>query len=62
MLYQVHAGSGTALIAFVPYSRPVHMFSAPVPYLFRPYVVYRGRGPEELGPRPERRGREKTGA
>lgn len=62
VLYQVHAVIGMALIAFVPYSRLVHMFSAPVQYLFRPYVVYRSRDPKQLGPRPERRGWEKTGA
>lgn len=62
VLYQIHAVIGMALIAFIPYSRLVHMFSAPVQYLFRPYVVHRSRDPEQLGPRPERRGWEKTGA
>lgn len=62
VLYQVHAVIGMVLIAFVPYSRLVHMFSAPVQYLFRPYVVYRSRDPKQLGPRPERGGWEKTGA
>lgn len=62
VLYQVHAVIGMALIALVPYTRLVHMFSAPVQYLFRPYVVYRSRDPEQLGPRSERRGWEKTGA
>ncbi|WP_369232000.1 respiratory nitrate reductase subunit gamma [Streptomyces sp. R21] len=60
VLYQVHAVIGMALIALVPYTRLVHMFSAPVQYLFRPYVVYRSRDPKQLGPRPERRGWEKT--
>ncbi|MFF5436006.1 respiratory nitrate reductase subunit gamma [Streptomyces achromogenes] len=59
VLYQVHAVVGMVLIAFVPYSRLVHMFSAPVQYLFRPYVVYRTRDPRQLGPRPERRGWER---
>ncbi|MBK6016561.1 respiratory nitrate reductase subunit gamma [Streptomyces sp. MBT53] len=62
VLYQVHAVIGMALIALVPYTRLVHMFSAPVQYLFRPYVVYRSRDPRELGPRPERRGWERTGS
>ncbi|MFE0250867.1 respiratory nitrate reductase subunit gamma [Streptomyces sp. NPDC059010] len=62
VLYQVHAVIGMALIALVPYTRLVHMFSAPVQYLFRPYVVYRSRDPEQLGPRPEKRGWEKTGS
>ncbi|MFF4571694.1 respiratory nitrate reductase subunit gamma [Streptomyces sp. NPDC001410] len=61
VLYQVHAVIGMLLIAFVPYSRLVHMFSAPVQYLFRPYVVYRTRDPRQLGPRPERRGWERLG-
>ncbi|MCF1595177.1 respiratory nitrate reductase subunit gamma [Streptomyces muensis] len=60
VLYQVHALIGMALIALVPYTRLVHMFSAPVQYLFRPYVVYRSRDVGQLGVRPERRGWEKT--
>jgi nitrate reductase gamma subunit len=35
------------------------MFSAPVQYLFRPYIVYRSRDQKQLGPRPERRGWER---
>ncbi|MEV6804936.1 respiratory nitrate reductase subunit gamma [Streptomyces sp. NPDC017248] len=61
VLYQVHAVAGMVLIAFVPYSRLVHMFSAPVQYLFRPYVVYRTRDPRQLGPRADRRGWERLG-
>jgi nitrate reductase gamma subunit len=41
--YRVHAVLGMLLIAVVPYTRLVHMFSAPVQYLFRPYIVYRSR-------------------
>lgn len=62
VLYRIHAVVGMALIALVPYTRLVHMFSAPVQYLFRPYLVYRSRDPEQLGPRPERRGWEKAGS
>jgi len=62
LLYRIHAVIGMALIALVPYTRLVHMFSAPVQYLFRPYVVYRGRDPKQLGARPARRGWEKTDA
>jgi nitrate reductase gamma subunit len=61
-LYQVHAVVGMVLIALVPYTRSVHMFSAPVQYLFRPYVIYRSRDPRQLGPRRERRGWERTDA
>ncbi|MFF7558887.1 respiratory nitrate reductase subunit gamma [Streptomyces pseudovenezuelae] len=60
VLYQVHAVIGMALIALVPYTRLVHMFSAPLAYLFRPYVIYRSRDPGQLGPRRERRGWERT--
>ncbi|MGP2437275.1 respiratory nitrate reductase subunit gamma [Streptomyces sp. JW3] len=60
VLYQVHAVIGMLLIALVPYTRLVHMFSAPVQYLFRPYVVYRSRDPEQLGPRPDRPGWERA--
>ncbi|MEU1164992.1 respiratory nitrate reductase subunit gamma [Streptomyces sp. NPDC005921] len=60
VLYQIHAVVGMILIALVPYTRLVHMFSAPLPYLFRPYVVYRTRDPKQLGPRPDRRGWETT--
>ncbi|MGW0815671.1 respiratory nitrate reductase subunit gamma [Streptomyces viridiviolaceus] len=60
--YLVHAVIGTVLIALVPYTRLVHMFSAPVWYLVRPYVVYRSRDPGQLGPRPDRRGWERAGS
>jgi nitrate reductase gamma subunit len=56
VLYQIHVIVGLALIAFVPYSRLVHMLAAPVQYLFRPYVVYRSRAPRQLAARAERRG------
>ncbi|MEV5725066.1 respiratory nitrate reductase subunit gamma [Streptomyces pharetrae] len=61
-LYAIHAVVGMVLIALVPYTRLVHMFSAPVRYLFRPYIVYRTRDPRQLGPRPERRGWERAGS
>ncbi|NEB05423.1 respiratory nitrate reductase subunit gamma [Streptomyces sp. SID13726] len=61
VLYEIHAVIGMTLIALIPYTRLVHMFSAPVQYLFRPYVVYRSRDPKQLGSRPERRGWERTG-
>ena len=31
------------LIAMIPFTRLVHAFSAPIHYLFRPYIVYRSR-------------------
>ncbi|MEV6108863.1 respiratory nitrate reductase subunit gamma [Streptomyces sp. NPDC051940] len=56
LAYQIHVVVGLALIAAVPFTRLVHMLAAPVQYLFRPYVVYRGRSPRQLGNRPPRRG------
>jgi nitrate reductase gamma subunit len=60
LLYRIHAVVGMALIALVPYTRLVHMFSAPVQYLFRPYIVYRSREPERIGARAQRPGWEPT--
>lgn len=55
--FKVHALIGLALFALFPFSRLVHAFSAPVWYLFRPYVVYRSRGRGPVGAtRPARRG------
>ena len=41
--FRVHAVVVVSLLALWPYTRLVHVFSAPVGYLFRPYVVYRSR-------------------
>jgi len=58
--YQVHAIIGMALFALWPFTRLVHAFSAPLGYLFRPYIVYRSRDAaapgESIGSRPRRRG------
>lgn len=53
--FQLHVFSAWALIALWPFTRLVHVFSAPVGYLFRPYIVYRSRD-EQRGSRPVRRG------
>ncbi|MGN9840867.1 respiratory nitrate reductase subunit gamma [Nonomuraea sp. H19] len=42
-LYKMHTLIGMALVALFPFSRLVHAFSAPLGYLFRPYIVYRRR-------------------
>jgi nitrate reductase gamma subunit len=42
-LYKVHTLIGMGLFALFPFSRLVHAFSAPLGYLFRPYIVYRRR-------------------
>ena len=45
--FQVHAVAGMLLFIIWPFTRLVHAFSAPVQYLFRPYVIYRKRGPHD---------------
>ena len=42
------------LFAVWPFTRLVHVFSAPLGYLTRPYIVYRSRA--VTGARPIRRG------
>ncbi|MFI2371585.1 respiratory nitrate reductase subunit gamma [Streptomyces sp. NPDC018833] len=44
--FQVHNLVVLALLAIWPYTRLVHVFSAPLGYLVRPYVVYRSRDPK----------------
>ena len=39
--FQLHALVAFALFALWPFTRLVHVFSAPVGYLTRPYIVYR---------------------
>jgi nitrate reductase gamma subunit len=57
--FQLHVLFAWALFAFWPFSRLVHVFSAPVGYLTRPYIVYRSRQPQ-LGQRATRRGWERV--
>ncbi len=52
--FRVHVVLAWLLFAFWPFTRLVHVFSAPVGYLTRPYVVYRSR--DVTGARPPRRG------
>ncbi|WP_328817911.1 respiratory nitrate reductase subunit gamma [Nonomuraea cypriaca] len=42
-LYKLHTLVGMALFVLFPVSRLVHALSAPLGYLFRPYIVYRRR-------------------
>jgi nitrate reductase gamma subunit len=42
-LYKLHTLIGMALFVLFPFSRLVHALSAPLGYLFRPYIVYRSR-------------------
>jgi nitrate reductase gamma subunit len=41
--FQLHTLVGMLLFAIWPFTRLVHAFTAPLHYLFRPYVVYRSR-------------------
>jgi nitrate reductase gamma subunit len=41
--FQLHAMIAWVLIGAWPYTRLVHVFSLPLGYLFRPYIVYRSR-------------------
>lgn len=52
--FQVHTLVGLALFAIWPFTRLVHAFTAPLHYLFRPYIVYRSRDavPAARAPRP----------
>lgn len=50
--FQIHNLVVLTLLGVWPYTRLVHVFSAPLGYLTRPYVVYRSRDP---APRSNRR-------
>jgi nitrate reductase gamma subunit len=54
LVYQAHAVCGCLFLALWPFTRLVHVWSAPFAYLWRPYVVYRARrGPAPSAtPRP----------
>jgi len=60
LYYQVHVLIALTLFAIWPFTRLVHVFSAPIAYLFRPYIVYRTRDvaarDELVGSQPHRRG------
>lgn len=57
--FKLHVLSAWALFAFWPFSRLVHVFSAPLGYLTRPYIVYRSRD-NQFGARAPRRGWERS--
>ncbi len=58
--FRLHVLAAWTLFAFWPFSRLVHVFSAPVGYVTRPYIVYRSREAaakgELVGTAPRRRG------
>ncbi|MGV0849851.1 respiratory nitrate reductase subunit gamma [Mycolicibacterium phlei] len=58
--FQIHVTIALVLFCLWPFTRLVHVFSAPIGYLFRPYIVYRSRdvatGRQLVGSHPPRRG------
>ena len=58
--FKLHALSALALFAIWPFTRLVHVFSAPVGYVTRPYIVYRSRD-AHLGNRATPRGWDRVG-
>lgn len=63
--FQLHALAAFTLFAFWPFTRLVHVFSAPVGYLVRPYIVYRSRDRRPgagTGSRAQKRGWERVGS
>jgi nitrate reductase gamma subunit len=58
--FQLHALVAFGLFALWPFTRLVHVFSAPVGYLTRPYIVYRSRD-AHLGSHRPRRGWDRVG-
>ena len=62
--FKVHVLFAFALFIAWPFTRLIHAFTAPVHYLFRPYIVYRSRDDRpgaSPGTRPQKRGWEKVG-
>ena len=53
--FQLHALVAFGLFALWPFTRLVHVFSAPVGYLTRPYIVYRSRDVQFGQPHPAAR-------
>jgi nitrate reductase gamma subunit len=52
LVFQLHAIGGFLFLALWPFTRLVHVWSAPLAYLWRPYVVYRGRRAPAPAPQP----------
>jgi HAMP domain-containing protein len=59
--FQLHALVAFGLFALWPFTRLVHVFSAPLGYLTRPYIVYRSRDDSRLGSHRPRRGWDRVG-
>lgn len=61
LAFQLHTLIGMVLFVMWPFTRLVHAFTAPLHYLFRPYIVYRSRDVRR-GSRAPRRGWERIGS
>jgi nitrate reductase gamma subunit len=59
--FKLHGLAAFCLFALWPFTRLVHVFSAPLGYLTRPYIVYRSRD-DSLGSRKPPRGWERVGS
>lgn len=59
LTFQVHGFLAIALFAIWPFTRLVHVFTVPLNYAFRPFIVYRSRDAHE-GSRARRRGWDKV--
>ena len=61
--FQLHALLAFLLFAMWPFTRLVHVFSAPIGYFTRPYIVYRSRDDRPgvaTGSRAQKRGWERV--
>lgn len=58
--FRIHVTLAWILFAAWPFTRLVHVFSAPLGYMTRPYIVYRSRS--ATGARPPKRGWEPVGS
>lgn len=54
--FHLHTLVGMLLFVIWPFTRLVHAFTAPLHYLFRPYIVYRSRDARGSSSSPSRRG------
>lgn len=60
--FKLHGLVAMSLFALWPFTRLVHVFSAPLGYLTRPYIVYRSRDDKALGSHRPRRGWDRVGS
>lgn len=59
--FKAHILMAMFLFALWPFTRLVHAFTAPLHYVFRPYIVYRSRDTSPAGSRAPKRGWEPVG-